>query len=867
MRKLFEIMGVALFCVSMNACSSSKKTIVQEIQLPPITISLASPINEYRTTPARIWDITHTDILLKDFDLIRKTVRGKAIIKLHPYAAAQSALVLDAKSMKVESVQRKNAGGPVDYRQEDDSLIIRFGQNFAPKDTIEIAIDYVAMPYENPTGGSKAISDDRGLYFINTDNAIANKPAQIWTQGETESNAHWFPTIDKPNERFTFSLSLTVPDSFITLSNGFKKSSEKAGSGLRRDVWVMDQPIQTYAVMFAIGKFSVVEDFPALGKPVNYYVEPAYAPYAKKMFLNTPEMIEYFSRITGVPYPWNKYSQVVVRDYVSGAMENTSASLFGEFMNQNNRQLQDKNNEDVVSHELFHQWFGDYVTAESWSNLTVNESFATYGEQLWRKHKHGTDYANELATQDLFKYLFSSENNDPPLVRYHYDSREDMFDRVSYQKGAAILRYMHGMMGDTAFFRAMKIYLTNNALQPAEASDWRKAVEESTGEDWHPFFDQWYYRGGHPKLAVSYQYDDANATLSVTTKQLQPDSSYAYALPLKGLMLFDDDSTFVDWNVEKRTSTQKFSYYKKKRPVFIPDVYHWLPGTIEEKGKTPEQWFTQFLRAPDNANRRQAMGYVNRSNNDSLFKEMLKFAFKDRQTNIRQRGIVFLLMRRDTKLKETFKNEIASLAKFDADNQLRALGFELLGKWKVESSKEQMLEAINDSSYLVAGEALSQLFKMDSTLATEKAHRFLNTNPQGALYHAVWEILANAGNPNDLNAFKTEALKASGTDKIGFANYLAEYATRTNDPLAFNEALQTITEMANHENLKGYRFAIGAGIWEMANDYRKDTRSKNEQKAALAKARLIKLGAVKDQILNAETDLENQQEYRNLEKE
>src|ERR1700761_7818012 len=159
----------------------------------------------------------------------------------------------------------------------------------------------------------------------------------------------------------------------------------------------------------------------------------------REIFRHTPEMIEFFSQITGVSYPWNKYDQVIVRDYVSGAMENTTASLFGEFMNQNAREIADRSNEDVVSHELFHMWFGDYVTCESWTNITVNESFANYGEQLWRAHKYGKAAGDELAYNDLQGYISSAQLNDPQLVRFYYDSREDVFDAISYNKGGAIL--------------------------------------------------------------------------------------------------------------------------------------------------------------------------------------------------------------------------------------------------------------------------------------------------------------------------------------------------------------------------------------------------------------------------------------------
>ena len=215
---------------------------------------------------------------------------------------------------------------------------------------LQVTITYTTNSKVRPSSGSEAIRDDKGLYFINSQHQIPGKPVQIWTQGETESNSNWLPTIDKPNERFTITTRLTVPDSFTTLANGELTRSQKLPGALREDVWEMSKPIQPYVAMFAIGKYEITKDQNALETiPVAYYTEPAYAPYATKMFSNTPEMIKLFSSYTGVPYPWNKYSQVVARDYVSGAMENTTASLFGEFVNKNFRELADDDNEEVVS--------------------------------------------------------------------------------------------------------------------------------------------------------------------------------------------------------------------------------------------------------------------------------------------------------------------------------------------------------------------------------------------------------------------------------------------------------------------------------------------------------------------------------------
>jgi aminopeptidase N len=278
-----------------------------------------------------------------------------------------------------------------------------------------------------------------------------------------------------------------------TLSNGVLLSQKPLDAGMREDHWRMDQSVQVYAIMFAIGRFAIAKDSwrdpQGNLRDVHYYTEPAYAPYAHRDVQKHAGDDGFL--LPGPPVcliPWNKYNQVVVRDYVSGAMENTTASLFGEWMNQDSRQLLDASTDDVVAHELFHQWFGDYVTAESWSNLTLSESFATYSTQLWRRYKNGPASADEQAFEDLQRYLGAAEQSDPPLVRLYYQDKEDMFDRISYQKGACILRYINSITGDSLFNRAMEIYLKRNALRSAEASQWRLALEESTGRDWTQFF-------------------------------------------------------------------------------------------------------------------------------------------------------------------------------------------------------------------------------------------------------------------------------------------------------------------------------------------------------------------------------------------
>ena len=231
----------------------------------------------------------------------------------------------------------------------------------------------------------------------------------------------------------------------------------------------MDLPHAPYLFFMGVGDYAVVKDT-WKGKEVNYYVEKEYAPVAKKIFGNTPEMMTFFSKITGVEYPWVKYSQITGRDYVSGAMENTTATIHQESAQQDARELVDGNNwESTIAHELFHQWFGDYVTTESWSNLTLNESFANYSRNTCGMNINMVKMpAMPRIINDMQGYLQSeSENKD--LVRFYYADKEDMFDAVSYNKGGRILHMLRNYVGDSAFFKALNLYLTTNKFKSAEA--------------------------------------------------------------------------------------------------------------------------------------------------------------------------------------------------------------------------------------------------------------------------------------------------------------------------------------------------------------------------------------------------------------
>ncbi|MCE9539356.1 MAG: M1 family metallopeptidase [Bacteroidetes bacterium] len=442
-KKYFFVIGLTL---AMSSCKVFKKSETANGNYPVVNLDTVETsgktpeVPQYQASATRINDIIHTKLDV-NFDWKKQYLYGNATIRIKPYFYPTSLLKLDARGMEIKEIallsntnnklnndtktggdDKKNPSGnyeatfsetiskkPLEYTYEKDIITIKLDKEYINTEEYTVFIDYVSKPNElKKGGGSAAITDDKGLYFINPEGKEKNKPQQIWTQGETQSSSVWFPTIDNPNERMTQEIFITVDKKFVTLSNGELVFSSNNEDSTRTDCWQMDLPHAPYLAMMAVGEFEIVKD-KWQDKEVNYYIEKEYAPYTKDIFGNTPEMLEFFSTKLGVPYVWNKYSQIIVRDYVSGAMENTTATLHGEFLQRTDRELLDKNYEDVISHELFHQWFGDLVTCESWSNLPLNESFATYGEYLWEEYKYGLDEADLHSSESARGYFAESE--------------------------------------------------------------------------------------------------------------------------------------------------------------------------------------------------------------------------------------------------------------------------------------------------------------------------------------------------------------------------------------------------------------------------------------------------------------------------
>ena len=531
-----------------------------------------------------------------------------AWITAKPYFYPTSTLLLDAKAMIIHTVEMNTK--KLNYHYDNFVLKIELPKEYKRNEEYTVYIKYTARPEKVKQKGSAAITDAKGLYFINADGSDKNKPTQIWTQGETEASSCWFPTIDTPNQKTTQEIYITVPDKFVTLSNGVLVSQTKKGTN-RTDYWKLDQKHSPYLFFMGVGEYEIVKDS-YKNIPVNYYVEKKYASYAKDIFGLTPEMIGFFSKITGVEYPWNKYSQIVGRDFVSGAMENTTAVIHGESIYQTPGQLIDENiHENTIVHEIFHHWFGNLVTSESWSNLTLNESFANYGEYLWRNYKYGKTNADAHMFENIEAYK-NGQNFDKQLVRYNYEDREDLFDMVSYNKGGAILRMLHNYLGDAAFYEGLNKYLNDYKYKSAEVDQLRLVFEEITGKDLHWFFNQWFFSNGHPRISISYDYNSLEKTVTVNVIQTQLNE---FKFPLAIDIFENGRKTRHNVFVNGRDASFKFSYTSKNPDLILINADGVLLADFEEN-KILSDYIFQLKNAESYMHKREALLEVAKRQDD-----------------------------------------------------------------------------------------------------------------------------------------------------------------------------------------------------------------------------------------------------------
>jgi aminopeptidase N len=476
--------------------------------------------------PDKTVDVEHIDLHLEP-DLERETLDGVCTTTVRALDEPVARLALNAVDLAVRSVTRD--GYPLAFESRDGKLIITFSPELAPGERASFAVTY------------RANRPRHGLFFIAPSPAYPELVRHAWTQSQDENARYWFPCLDYPHAKQTTSTTVVVPRGLFALANGAlverKDEGEKTVFRYRQDV-----PHSTYLMTFVAGPFSEIEQR-AAGRnavPVWYYVLPGREDEGERSFGKTPRMIEVFEERLATPYPYARYSQIAVSEFIFGGMENTSATTQTDRTLHDERAHLDFSSDLLVAHELAHQWFGDLLTCRDWSHAWLNEGFATYFECVWYEADLGYDEYLYHAFRAVAGYL--EEDDDRyrrPIVFNLYRDPIELFDRHLYEKGGAVLHMLRGALGDARFWRSMRHYVAQNAGRNVETIDFIRAIEEATGRNMRAFFDQWVFRAGHPVLEVGVSWDDERkaATVTIEQKQTIDDANPAYS--------FDVDLGFV----------------------------------------------------------------------------------------------------------------------------------------------------------------------------------------------------------------------------------------------------------------------------------------------------------------------------------
>ena len=467
-------------------------------------------------------------------------------------------------------------------------------------------------------------------------------------------------------------------------------------------------------------------------------------------------------------------------------MENTTATLHSDFAQQDARELTDGNRwEEVIAHELFHQWFGDYVTTESWSNITLNESFATLGSQLWNEFHYGKDFGDHERYNSAQGYIRShSENKD--LVRFYYNDKEDVFDGVSYNKGGAILQMLRTFVGDSAFFKALNLYLTSNKFKSAEAQQLRLAFEEVTGKDLNWFWNQWYYGSGHPKLNINYSYNDNIAKVIV-----QQTTDKIFTLPVK--IDVWNGNTPTTYNVWVKNKIDTFNFSSSSKPSLINFDADKKLLAEKTENKTMDEYLFQYKNAKNYVDRREAIDAAAKKQSEAGASEILLAALKDRFAPLRIRAINALDIT-NAQTKTAAEPILFDLAQKETERTVKAAAIDKLGNYKSAKYGSLFKSAINDSSYTVAGNALEALSKIDSAGAASEAKRLSAFPAKGKLDNVVKRLANPVSGDKLLSDFEAMPL---GQPKFTKLNDIFEFMDNTTSNELFKRAVDDILKLEN----------------------------------------------------------------------
>jgi aminopeptidase N len=700
-------------------------------------------------TPDRPGQVEHIFLDL-DLDIPNQRYQGTCSIRLNPIRSDLQTLTLDAINLEIHSVLIGRAKQSFDY--DGQQLQVRLKQPTRTGKPITLAIAYAVN------------QPQRGLYFIAPTPDYPDKPVQVWTQGEDEDSRFWFPCFDYPGQLATSEIRVRVPQPYVAISNG--ELIEAADVGDHKIYhWLQKQVHPTYLMTLAVGDFAELQDH-WQGVPVSYYVEKGREEDAHRSMGKTPQMIEFLSQRYGVPYPYPKYAQVCVDDFIFGGMENTSTTLLTDRCLLDQRAaLDNRSTESLVVHELAHQWFGDLVVIKHWSHAWLKEGMASYSEVMWTEQEYGLEEAAYYRLNEARAYFAEDrERYRRPVVTHIYREAIELYDRHIYEKGACVYHMIRAELGEELFWQAIQTFVRDNAHQTVETVDLLRAIEKATGRNLMFLFDQYVYRGGYPeyKLAYSWDGDSRMAKVTVTQTQIKDPKNtsqelfdlklkigFGYTQTQRGKTSFSHLQTFT---VRVHELEQSFFFNLPEAPQFVS----FDPGNAYLKQVTLEyplpELKAQLQFDPDPLSRIYAAEALAQKGGLEAVKALATALQQDPFWGVRAEVAKQL---GQIKLDQGFAALKAGLQ--DADPRVRRATLEAIASFKTPEALKiiKPLAEKGDPSYYTEAAALRAIGTIAGSALVDKEAQALKLLKSALKKKAGWNETVRAGAIAGLSQMKT----------------------------------------------------------------------------------------------------------------
>ncbi len=737
------------------------------------------------------YDVQHYKNVIS-FDLPGRSVSGETTITLRPFKNEFKEIELDAGDMTIRSVSLAG-GAPLKFHYEEkEKLFVEMDRAYPAGRDLSITVAFSAKP-------------KKGLTFISPTASDPTRPYQIWSSGEAESNHYWFPCYDYPNDKATAEMIATADEKYTVISNGELVSTKPDPANKTRTWrWRLDKPFSSYLISVVIGEYAEIKgSYKKI--PVSSYVYPGDVENGKISLSKLSGMVGFFSERIGYDYPYSKYAQIAVRDF-PGALENITATTMTDTLVHDKRAHLDLSSDEVTSHELAHQWFGDLLTCRDWGEIWLNESFATFMANVWSEHDKGPDdYLYEMLANQREYFQSWFEGNRHPVSYKRYDDPDSVFDSYAYPRGGATLNMLRFVLGDELFWKAITHYVKKHEYQAVETAQFVVAIEEATGQNLQWFFDEWIYKMGHPEFEISSSYDEASKNLKLTVKQTQKadDKRPWYASPEFFTTPVDIAITTASREKINRVMLDKreaeFTFQLDSKPLIVNfDRGNYIIKQVKFNRGDDEVGY-QLLNDADVTGRLRAASDLKSSRSETAAKALAQAAVKDKfwgvrleavkslaqfktdasraalleavkdpDAHIRREAIKGLGLFKDAKLADLF----VKIIKTDQSYYAVADAAKALGQTGAPSSYDVIAALLNQDSYqdIVRGGALSGLAALKDSRALEIGLKYGAPGNSAAVREAAFHMIAEVGKGDDrvLNLL-TKSMKEESVQLLGGA--------------------------------------------------------------------------------------------------